>query len=42
MTSYFFDNSGAWLSDAVPKMGEDAVLKNDVILKISILLIYQN
>lgn len=35
MTSYFFDNSGAWLSDAVPKMGEDAVLKNDVILKIS-------
>ena len=35
MTSYFFDNSGAWLSDAVPKMGEDAVLKNDIILKIS-------
>ena len=35
MTSYFFDNSGAWLSNAVPKMGEDAVLNNDVILKIS-------
>jgi len=35
MTSYFFDNSGAWLSDAIPKMGEDAVLKNDIILKIS-------
>ena len=36
MTSYFFDNSGAWLTDAVPKIGEDAVLKNDIILKISI------
>lgn len=35
MTSYFFDNSGAWLSNAVPKMGEDAVLNNNVILKIS-------
>jgi hypothetical protein len=35
MTSYFFDNSGAWLSNAVPQMGEDAVLNNDVILKIS-------
>lgn len=35
MTSYFFDNSGAWLSNAVPKMGADAVLNNDVILKIS-------
>ena len=35
MTSYFFDNSGAWLSNAVPKRGEDAVLNNDVILKIS-------
>ena len=35
MTSYFFDNSGAWLTDAIPKIGEDAVLKNDIILKIS-------
>jgi len=35
MTSYFFDNSGAWLTDAVPKIDEDAVLKNDIILKIS-------
>ncbi len=35
MTSYFFDNSGAWLSNAVPKMGADAVLNNNVILKIS-------
>ncbi len=35
MTSYFFDNSGAWITDAIPKMGEDAVVKNNIILKIS-------
>tara|TARA_B100001287_G_scaffold276826_1_gene289815 strand:- start:2220 stop:3575 length:1356 start_codon:yes stop_codon:yes gene_type:complete len=35
MNTFFFDNSGAWLTGAVPKYGEDAVVNNNVLLKIS-------
>ena len=35
MNTFFFDNSGAWLTGAIPKIGEDAVVNNNVLLKIS-------
>ncbi len=35
MNSYFFDNSGAWLSNKIPLYGEDAVLNSNVNVKIT-------